>query len=153
VVMDNYRNAFQATRLLIESGHRRIALVNGPDAVGTAADRRRGHHDALAFAGLADATELVRPGPFTPDHGRQAMLDLLSLRERPDAVSSTSAILTAGVLGALRERRLRWPDDIAVVGYGDAAWAAVVTPPLTVVEQPARQLGEVAARLLLAAGR
>src|SRR5262249_15381560 len=52
VVMDNHRSASQATRLLIESGHRRIALVNGPLRVSTAADRLRGYHDALAFAGL-----------------------------------------------------------------------------------------------------
>ena len=68
------------------------------------------------------------------------------------AVFTSSVILTSGVLHALRERRLRWPDDIAIVGFGDAAWAPVVTPPLTVIEQPARQLGEVAARLLLADG-
>lgn len=154
VVMDNYRSGFQATRLLIESGHRRIALVNGPGHVSTAADRLRGYIDALAFAGLPVLEEYVRSGPFRHDHGRQATLDLLSLATPPDALFTSSVILTSGVLYALRERRLRWPDDIAIVGFGDAAWVPVVTPPLTVIEQPARQLGEVAARLLLAyAGR
>jgi LacI family transcriptional regulator len=152
VVMDNYRCALQATRLLIESGHRRIALVNGPRHVSTAAERLRGYADALAHAGLPLLEEHVRPGPFSHEHGRQATLDLLSLPARPDAVFTSSAILTSGVLYALRERRLRWPDDIAIVGFGDAAWVPVVTPPLTVIEQPARQLGEVAARLLLADG-
>jgi len=150
VVMDNYRSAFHATRLLIESGHRRVALVNGPARVSTAAERLRGYADALAFAGLPLVEDYVRPGPFSHDHGRQATLYLLSLPARPDAVFTSSIILTSGVLCALRERGLRWPDDIAVVGFGDAAWVRVVTPPLTVIEQPARQLGEVAARLLLA---
>jgi LacI family transcriptional regulator len=152
VVMDNYRSALRATRLLIESGHRRIGLVNGPGQVSTAAERLRGYTDALAQAGLPVPAEYVRSGPFTHEHGRTATLDLLSLPERPDAVFSSSVILTSGVLFALRERGLRWPDDIAIVGFGDAAWVPVVTPPLTVVEQPARQLGEVAARLLLADG-
>src|SRR5262249_9612512 len=152
VVMDNYRSAFQATRLLIESGHRRIALVNGPRHVRRAAERLRGYADALAFAGLPLVEEHVRSGPFSHDHGRQATLDLLSLPARPDAVFTSSVILTSGVLRALRERSLRWPDDIAIVGFGDAAWVPVVTPPLTVIEQPVRQLGEVAARLLLAHG-
>jgi LacI family transcriptional regulator len=151
VVMDNYRSAFQATRLLIDSGHRRVALVNGPLRVSTAADRLRGYHDALAFAGLPAVEGHVRSGPFAHEHGRQATLDLLALPQPPDAIFSSSVILTSGVLTALRERRLRWPDDIAVVGFGDAAWVPVVTPPLTVIQQPARQLGEVAARLLLAA--
>jgi LacI family transcriptional regulator len=152
VVMDNYRSAAQATRLLVESGHRRIALVNGPGQVSTAAERLRGYRDALTQAGLSVPPEYVRSGAFTHEHGRTATLDLLSLPTRPDAVFSSSVILTSGVLFALRERRLRWPDDIAIVGFGDAAWVPVVTPPLTVVEQPARQLGEVAARLLLADG-
>jgi LacI family transcriptional regulator len=153
VVMDNHRSAFQATRLLIESGHRRIALINGPASVGTARERLRGYRDALAFAGIEPDGGLVRGVPFTHEHGRLATLDILSHVERPDAIFSSSAILTSGVLRGLQERGLRWPDDIAVVGYGDADWAALVTPPLTVIQQPAQQLGEVAGQLLLAGHR
>jgi LacI family transcriptional regulator len=149
VVMDNYHSAFQATRLLIESGHRRVALVNGPDSVVTARERLRGYRDALAFAGLA-ASEQVQSVPFTHEDGRRAMLDLLAQPRRPDAIFSSSVILTSGVVRALQERRLRWPGDIAIVGYGDAHWTELVTPPLTVIRQPARQLGEVAVQLLLA---
>src|SRR5215472_4035650 len=124
VVMDNYGSAFQATRLLIESGHRRIALVNGLQKVSTARERLRGYRDALDWAGLAVDERYVRLGPFSVEHGRQATLDLLSLPQRPE--------------------------DIAVVGYGDVVWASLVTPTLTVVEQPAAELGETAARLLMA---
>jgi len=151
VVMDNYRSAFQAARLLIESGHRRVALVNGPEHVSTARDRLRGYRDALAFADAPRGDEYVRGGPFTVEHGRVATLDLLGLRRRPDAIFSSSAILTAGVVWALRQHGVRWPDDIGLVGFGDDTWASLVTPPLTVIEQPAQQLGEVAARLLLSA--
>ncbi len=150
VVMDNYRSAFQATRLLIESGHRRIVLINGPASVDTARERLRGYRDALAFADIAPDDTLVRGVPFTNEQGRLAALDVLSRVKRPDAIFSSSALLTSGVLRALQERGLRWPDDIAVVGYGDAEWAALVTPPLTVIQQPAEQLGEVAGQLLLA---
>ena len=149
VVMDNYGAAFRATRLLIESGHKRVALVNGPERISTARERLRGYRDALEKAGMKLDERYVRLGPFTADHGRRSTLDLLSLPRRPDAIFSSSVILTSGVLWSLRARRLRWPEDIAVVGFGDAAWAELVTPTLTVVEQPARQLGEVAARLLL----
>jgi DNA-binding LacI/PurR family transcriptional regulator len=151
VVMDNYRSAFQAVRLLIESGHRRIALVNGPEQVSPARERLRGYRAALAFAGAPADEEYVRCGPFTVEHGRRATLDLLGMRHRPQAIFSSSVILTAGVVWALREHGVRWPDEIGLVGFGDDAWAALVTPPLTVIEQPARQLGEVAARLLLTA--
>lgn len=149
VVMDNHGSAFQATRLLIESGHHRIALVNGLQRISTARERLKGYRAALEQAGLGFDEKYVRLGPFSFDYGRQSTLDLLSLSPRPDAIFSSSVILTTGVLWSLRARRVRWPQDIAVVGFGDAAWASLVTPTLTVVEQPARQLGEVAARLLL----
>lgn len=150
VVMDNYGSAFQATRLLIDSGLHRIALVNGPEQVSTARERLQGYRDALERAGLAVDDRYVRLGPFTVEHGRQGTLDLLSLPKQPDAIFSSSVILTAGVLWALRAQRLRWPEDIAVVGFGDSVWASLVTPTLTVIEQPVRQLGEVAARVLMA---
>jgi len=53
------------------------------------------------------------------------------------------------MLSAVRERGLRWPDDVAIVGFGDAIWTQLMSPPLTVVEQPAEQLGTTAAELLL----
>ena len=152
VVMDNYRSAFQAVRLLVESGHRRIALVNGPERVSSARERLRGYRDALAFAELPAHDDYVRSGPFTFEHGRGATLDLLGLRNRPHAIFSSSVILTAGVVWALREHGVRWPDDMGVVGFGDDTWTSLVTPPLTVIEQPARQLGEVAGRMVLTVG-
>ena len=150
VTINNYASAFQAVRLLWESGHGRIALVNGPDQIDTYRERLRGYTDALAFAGLAFEPELVQRGPQTFDHGLQATRTLLGLADPPGAIFSSSVPLTSGVLSGLRERRLRVPDDIALVGFGDPVWATLVTPPLTVIEQPTALLGEAAARLLLA---
>lgn len=150
VTINNYASAFQGVRLLWESGHTRIALVNGPDEIDTYRERLRGYTDALGFAGLAYDPALVQLGPQTLDHGLQATRTLLGLAEPPSAIFSSSAVLTSGVLWGLRERRLRVPDDIALVGFGDPIWASLVTPPLTVIEQPTARLGEAAARLLLA---
>lgn len=151
VTMDNYESAFRAVRLLWESGHRRIGLINGPDHVDTARERLRGYTDALAFAGVPFVQDLVRGGPFNFEHGLNGIRALLSLRDRPTGIFTSSASFTTGVLWGLREQGLTVPDDIALVGFGDAAWASLVTPPLTVIEQPCRLLGETAARLLLAA--
>jgi LacI family transcriptional regulator len=149
VALDNYGSAYRATRLLIESGHRRIAFIGGPELVGSAQQRVAGYRDALALAGLVEFAE-VRSGPYTHEAGRTAALDLLSLVHPPEAIFSGGVLLTLGVLQALRERHVRLPDDIALVGYGDARWAAVLIPPLTVIEQPVEQLGEMAVKLLLA---
>lgn len=150
VVPDNYRCVFQATRLLIEAGHRRIALVNGPESAGAANTRLRAYRDALASSGLSPFEPPVS-GPFTTDHGRRAMLELLSRPERPEGILSAGVLLTLGVVQALHERRLRWPDDLALIGYGDSRLASLVMPPLTVIEQPVDQLGEAAVQLLLGA--
>ncbi|HEY4025346.1 MAG TPA: LacI family DNA-binding transcriptional regulator [Candidatus Dormibacteraeota bacterium] len=149
VTMNNYDSAFKAVRLLVESGHRRIALLNGPERVDTARDRLRGYVDALRFAGLPELPQYVRSVPFSQEPGTQATRELLAMQTPPTALFSSSVVLTAGALTALRERGLRWPDDVAIVGFGDAIWAPMVTPPLTVVEQPAERLGATAAQLLL----
>lgn len=106
--------------------------------------------DALAAAGLAELA-LVRSGPYTHEQGRAAALDLLAGRHPPEAIFSGGVLLTLGVLQALRERRASWPADIALVGYADARWAAALVPPLTAIEQPVEQLGEMAVSLLLQA--
>lgn len=152
VVLDNYRSSFSATRLLIENGHRRIALINGPQSAASAHERLRGYVDALAGAGLK-VSEPVLSGPFTHEQGRRATLELLSERRRPDAILSGSVLLTVGALQALQERSLRWPGDLAIVGYGHPRWGPVTAPLLTAVEQPTDQLGRAAVRLLLAGTR
>ncbi len=150
VTMNNYDSAFKAVRLLVDSGHRRIALLNGPDRVDTARERLRGYEAALRFAGLPVVPQYVRSVPFRLEAGAEATRELLALDTPPGAIFSSSVVLTAGALTALRERGLRWPDDVAIVGFGDAVWAPMMTPPLTVVEQPAERIGEMAAQLLLA---
>jgi len=149
VTINNYQSSFQAVRLLWETGHTQIGLINGPDSIDTARERVRGYTEALAFVGQPLRPELLRLGPFTFEHGLQATRALLALADPPTAIFSSSAVLTAGVLWGVRERRLRIPDDVAVVGFGDPVWASLVTPPLTVIEQPTARLGEVVARLLL----
>ena len=150
VVMDIYESSFDATRLLIDNGHRKIALINGPDGMDTSLERRRGYVDALRLAGLEHRPEYERCGPWTYEHGYRAMAALAALPEPPEASFLSSPMLTLGALMAMRERHLAWPDDIAIVGYGDPAWASLVEPPLTVVEQPLERMGEATANLLLA---
>ena len=148
VALDNHGSAYRATRLLIENGHRRIAFVGGPELVSSAQQRLAGYRDALASARLLEFAN-IRGGPYTHEAGRAAALDLLSEIHPPEAIFSGGVLLTLGVLQALRERHMRLTEDVALVGYGDARWASVLTPPLTVIEQPVEQLGEMAVKLLL----
>ena len=149
VVMDNCESARRATMVLVEAGFERIALVNGPARVSTARERTEGYLAALAAGGLLRDESRMYTGEFTYDEGRRAVAWLLRAERRPDAIFSTSAILTSGVLMGLRERGLAWPDDLAVVGFGDGIFASLVEPAVTVVEQPTAEMGQTVARMLI----
>jgi LacI family transcriptional regulator len=81
--------------------------------------------------------------------GREAALYLLSQPDRPEALFINNNLLSLGTLLALKELGLGSPQDVALVGFDDHPWAAVSDPPLTVVAQPSRQIGRVAAQMLL----
>ena len=149
VAMDNFDSAYRATMILVESGFKRIALVNGPQRVSTARERTDGYLAALAAGGLERSDEWIWVGEFSLQDGRRSVDWLMQAPQRPDAIFSTSAMLTSGVLSGIRQHGLHWPDDLAVVGFGDAVYASLVEPGVTVIEQPTRTMGETAARILL----
>jgi DNA-binding LacI/PurR family transcriptional regulator len=93
--------------------------------------------------------EIIVHGDFRHKSGYQAMQALLDLPSPPTAVFTASNLLTLGALQAIHERGWKIPEQIAVVGFDDLAWAASLQPPLTAVAQPARDVGVTAARLLL----
>jgi DNA-binding LacI/PurR family transcriptional regulator len=103
----------------------------------------------LLEAGLTLSDDAVVEVQFTEHSGLDAMLALLARQPRPDAIVACSLRLTAGALAAIYRARLRIPDDVAIVGYDEMPWTILCDPPLTVVRQPSRELGRVAARLLL----
>ena len=78
------------------------------------------------------------------------MRKLMSMSNRPTAVFTNNNLLTLDALFEMNDMCLRCPDNVAFVGFDDHPWAAVSNPPLTVVKQPAQQIGETAAKILLA---
>lgn len=151
VVLDNHRAAFEATDHLIACGHRRIALINGPDALRTATDRMQGYREALLSAGLRFDPTLVREADFQEQPAYDAALALLALPEPPTAIFATNTLMTIGAVRALADRGLACPEDISLVGIDDLPWADAVSPRLTAIAQPVRAMGEAALALL--AGR
>ncbi|MFI6031052.1 LacI family DNA-binding transcriptional regulator [Amycolatopsis magusensis] len=139
--------ADEATRHLIEGGYRRIGCLTGPEGVRTADDRLAGYRSAIAGSGTQRETYFRRCELRTA-HAKAATLDLLDA-DAPDALLVVNSTMAIGVLEALRERGLRPGRDVGLVSFDDAPWAALVDPPLTVVAQPAYEIGSIAARLLL----
>ncbi|MEU3621193.1 LacI family transcriptional regulator [Amycolatopsis coloradensis] len=145
VLVDTRLAARDATRHLLDGGYRRVACVSGPSGVRTADDRLAGYTDAVG-AGHA----LTRRAEFRAEGGRLAALSLLDEPEPPDALLVGNSTMAIGVLEALAARGLRSGQDVGIVSFDDAPWTTLIDPPLTVVAQPANEVGKVAAELLLA---
>jgi len=149
VDVDNVEAARSATAYLIALGHRVIGCItNAPLQYTAARDRRDGYLEALGDAGLPIDDGLVVEANFHAASGRSAMAQLL---ERTDltAVFVASDVVAFGAIAAIREARLRVPNDISVVGFDDIPLAAYFDPPLTTVHLPAHDLGRAAGTALL----
>ncbi|HXF60176.1 MAG TPA: LacI family DNA-binding transcriptional regulator [Caldilineaceae bacterium] len=145
---DNTGGAYLGTKYLIERGYRRIGILAGFQRLSTMRERLLGFRQAMAEAGLPVREEWVAHSALSIEGGKQALGRLLSLADAPEAIFVNNNLLTLGALLCLRESNLRCPEDLALVCFDDHPWAAVADPPLTVVRQPARELGRVAAQVL-----
>lgn len=152
VAVDDVRGGELAATHLFAQGHRRLGFINGEPAIRQCADRRSGVRRAVRSAGLSvrDLAE-VTVGTLTADGGAAGMTQLLDLPVPPTAVICVNDLVALGALRVLRDRGLRVPADVAVVGYDDVQFASMLTVPLTSIRQPKYQMGREAASLLLAA--
>ncbi|GAB3832098.1 LacI family DNA-binding transcriptional regulator [Kribbella italica] len=150
VLVDTRLAARQATEHLIAQGYQRIGCITGPSGVRTADDRLAGYRDALKAAKRRGSTKLVRRTEYKAAGAHKAARDVLSQEDPPDALLVANSAMAVGVLQALQEKGIRPGKDVGMVAFDDAPWAALVDPPLSVVAQPAYEIGTVAARLLLA---
>ena len=149
VTVGNERGAAGAVDHLIGHGHTRIGIVTDDPAIASSAERLLGYRLAHATAGLDPDPELSVPGGPGQEAGRRAAAALLALPEPPTALFTTSNLATYGALAAIRERGLRLPAELALVGFDDFPLAGVIDPPITVVSQPVDEIGREAGRLLL----
>ncbi|GAA1953876.1 LacI family DNA-binding transcriptional regulator [Amycolatopsis minnesotensis] len=148
VSVDDVVGGMLAGRHLLETGHRRIAFVNGPEVLAQCRDRRHGLEAALAGSGTELSTMEVPA--LDVASGREAGTRLLARTPRPTAVFCANDLLALGVLQAMVGAGVAVPGEVAIVGYDDIEFAGAAAVPLTSVRQPARLIGRTAADLLIA---
>lgn len=139
--------AYEAVAHLLRLGYRRVGLIGGLGGASTTKRRLDGYRAALRAAGVPVDRALIAEGDFRVDSGYRAGLELL--KARPDAVFIANYLMSVGFMQALKQYRLRCPEDVAIVTCDDHAWLDVFSPRLTTIDFPKRELGEAAARLLI----
>ncbi|NUT20730.1 MAG: LacI family DNA-binding transcriptional regulator [Hamadaea sp.] len=151
----NWSGALNATRHLLDLGHRRIGVLSGPAKDLSARARLDGVRAAMDAAGVPFDKQLLRNGLFSFEQGRDLALQLLRRSEPPTAVVCGNDLQALGVYEAARLAGLRIPEQLSVVGFDDVEQAAWCAPPLTTVRQPFAAMGAAAAEfaVALAAGQ
>jgi LacI family transcriptional regulator, galactose operon repressor len=148
-VADNLNGAYEATRHLIQLGHRRIAHIAGPSRHQHSADRVLGFNRALQEARIKPDPRLIVEGDFESASGARAIESLLRRRIQFTAVFASNDPMAYGAMHALFLRGLRVPRDVSIVGFDDRPQAAFTTPSLTTVRQPEIEMGAAAVAALL----
>jgi DNA-binding LacI/PurR family transcriptional regulator len=147
--VDNRHGGWLAAGHLIQRGHRRIAYVASPADRGDNMERMAGYRDALREGGIEFDSSLVVQGTGRAGCGQRALHALLSLNDPPSAAFCYNDMTAIGLMDAARGAGLSLPQDLAIVGFDDIAFAQLSHPRLTTIAQPMAELGEGAVEMVL----
>ncbi|MGA9536339.1 MAG: LacI family DNA-binding transcriptional regulator [Desulfobacterales bacterium] len=148
IIIDNVQASQTITTHLIEHGYRRIGAIFGIGST-TGRERREGFVQALKAHDLQPSSDLVKYANPREDDGFNTTLKLLQLPEPPEAILTSNSLLAAGALRALRESKKATPEEVAFASFDETTWSKLVTPALTVIEQPTYEIGRTATELLI----
>jgi len=149
----NWLGGWSAARHLLKLGHRRIAMISGPDHLLCCRARLDGYRSALESEDVAVDPALIKRVNLCHEAGQAAAHELLGRRDRPTSIFTANDVQALGVYQAARAAGLRIPEDLSVVGFDDLPVVAWVDPPLTTVHQPLMEMAAAATELALALGR
>lgn len=149
VLVNNADAVYEATEELIRRGHRRIGLISGPKSVSSAKERQVGFLRALSDNRILFDNDLFFSSEHSFATGYQGCEHLLSLDSPPTAIISTNHDITIGLVTAIRDRGLRIPEDIDVLGFDCVDVCTMMKPSLPVVSQPEQMIGQTAAQYIM----
>lgn len=150
VVTDESAGTALAVRHLSELGHREIGFIGGESHMTTTSIKLRAFRKTMKDEGLDVREEWLLPDSFSIDSGKQQMLKLLAMEERPTAVFCVNDYTAIGAIKAATEAGLTIPNDMSIVGFDDIPLAHHFIPELTTVSQQAHELGRTAVKVLKA---
>ena len=149
IIVDNEAGSYEAINHLISLGHRRIGIITGLRGVMTSEERLAGYKRALEKNGLPIEKELIKEGDFRREKAYKATQEFVRMKNPPTALFVCNEPMTSGALLALKENKIKIPEEMAIVGFDDPVWASFTTPALTTVTQPSYSMGTLACQTLL----
>ena len=152
VTADNFNGAYQATEHLIKNGYKKIAALANSEFLSITNERLAGYKAALKDNNIEVKNSYIQHcfyGGMVFSEVEEAINKLFTQKQKPDAIFATSDKLTLGCLKTLHRRGLTIPDDIALAGFSNTDIAELLLPSLTIVRQPAYEIGKAAIELLL----
>lgn len=145
----NWQGAYNATEYLIKLGHTRIGFITGSMDLGAAVDRLDGYKSALKKHHIPEDSRLIYHGTFFQPEGFAGASALMDLQDPPTAIFASNDVMAMGAMDAVRNRGLRVPEDVSILGFDDIPQAEVVRPALSTVRQPLRDMGAIATQMLV----
>ena len=150
VVVDDYAGAKEAVLHMIDQGCKRIAHLMASPNLMISADRLKGYEDALKERNMQLSKELIIDCPSGSfEEGKRAIKKALDLPYPPDAIFATNDPMAMGAMMAIKDKGLKIPQDVAVVGFSNWFFGELMEPSLTTVDQPGFEMGQEAARMLI----
>lgn len=146
---DNFGGFRALTKHVLDLGHRRIAVITGPEAAFDASERLRGYRTALEEAQAPFDSALLVTGDYSQSSGYEAIQTILDWPERPTAILASNDQMAIGAMSALREAGLQIPADVSLAGFDDVPSSRYAVPSLTSVRVPIRDLGAQAVQRLI----
>ncbi len=148
VVSDSRKGAREVAQHVIDNGHRRIAVIGGPESLWTAQQRLAGYREAFAGAGIDPDSVPVLVGDYRQDAGYELASRALAADIEPTALICANDLMAVGAMEYCRNSGRRMPNDVSIVGFDDLPLSSLLTPRLTSVRQPAHDMGYRATTVL-----
>src|SRR6476620_12127688 len=149
VKLDNMEGGSLAAEHLVEQGYKRIAVLAGPKNLAISNERLEGFLRVMKRLNLKQDPKHIIHCNFNQQDAYEATVELLKSKNSPDAIFTISDRMAIGAMLAIKEKGLRMPGDIGLVGFNNEPVTNLVTPGITSVDQPAFELGKAAAKLFL----
>ncbi|WP_298537423.1 LacI family DNA-binding transcriptional regulator [uncultured Algibacter sp.] len=149
VTIDDFDGAYKATKHLIMEGYTRIAHFSGNRDIDIYKNRFLGYKQALIDHDIKFSTNYVIQTPSNTVAGRQALKQLLKLKQAPDAIFSASDLAALGAIQELKQHSIKIPDEFAVVGFSNEPFTKFMEPSISTVDQSPLKMGEIAAQVFL----